>query len=189
MAQNQYAYNFSLFDSLDYGTSAPQIIPEIEPVKEPARKKAPVKTVKIAKPAKKTVERASAAQKAASKRSAVQSFALLAVVFVVVALFAGMIGLNSSLDEKVTKINVVQAQINEAKSEQIRLEAQLDALVSVDKIDDYAVNVLGMVKLEDYKITYIDNVEDNHVVISGGKSYDDESTGLSFLKIKEYLTK
>lgn len=186
MAQNQYAYNFSLFDSLDYGTSAPQIIPEIEPVKEPSRKKAPVRTVKTAK---KTAVKASASQKAASKRSALQSVAIMAVVFVVVTLFAGMINLNSSLDEKVTKINMVQAQINEAKSEQIRLESQLDALVSVDKLDYYAVNVLGMVKLEDYKITYVNNQEDNHVVISGGKSYEDNSFDLKFLKLKEYFSK
>lgn len=186
MAQNQYAYNFSLFDSLDYGTSAPQIIPDDEPIKEPSRKKAQSKTVKTAK--KKNVK-ASASQKKASKRSTLHSFVIMAVVALVVTLFAGILSLDSALDEKVTKINMVQSQINEAKSEQIRLESQLDALVSVDKLDYYAVNVLGMVKLEDYKITYVNNNEDNHVVISGGKSYEDNTLAVKFLKIKEYFSK
>lgn len=186
MAQNQYAYNFSLFDSLDYGTSAPQIIPGIEPIKEPSRKKASNKTVKTVK---KTSVKASASQKAASKRSALQSVVIIAVVALVVTLFAGMISLDSALDEKVTKINMVQSQINEAKSEQIRLESELDALVSVDKLDYYAVNVLGMVKLEDYKITYVNNNEENHVVISGGKSYEESTLAVKFLKIKEYFSK
>ena len=37
MAQN--AYNFSMFDSYDYGTSAPQLEPVYEPEKKPERKK------------------------------------------------------------------------------------------------------------------------------------------------------
>ena len=186
MAQNQYAYNFSLFDSLDYGTSAPQIIPEIEPVKAPSRKKAAAKTTKTAK---KTNVKDSASQKAASKRSALYSAVIMSVAVIVVALFAGTISLNSALDEKVTRINMVQAQIDESKSEQVRLESQLDSLVSIDRLDDYAVNVLGMVKLEDYKITYINNSEDNHVVLSGGKSYEDNSFSMKLLKIKEYFSR
>ena len=44
-------------------------------------------------------------------------------------------------------------------------------MVSIDKVEDYAERQLGMVKLENYKITYFESDEGNHVVVSGGKSY------------------
>lgn len=190
MAQNQYVYNFSLFDSLDYGTSAPKFEPEFEPYTEPTPKKKSNQTKKAnSHKSKSTVVRQTAMQKAHAKQTRLRIYGIIAVSIIFVGLFACMLGLNGSLDENATKINAVQSRIDEAKSEQIRLEAELDGLVSVDKLDYYAVNVLGMVKLEDYKITYINSEEDNHVVISGGKSYNSGTVATKFMQIKEYFSK
>ena len=202
MAQNQYVNNFSLFDSLDYGgTSAPKYEPEYEPV-SPSRKK--TKTDKNKKTNNKkntsksvrqnrsaTVKRAemTKAQKELAAHTRFIAVVSMCVAVVFVSLFACMLGLNSQIDEKITKINSVQNQIDEAKSDQVRLEAELDALVSIDKIDDYALNVLGMIKLEDYKITYIENQDDNHVVISGGKSYSNNAVSAKFIQLREYFSK
>ena len=43
-------------------------------------------------------------------------------------------------------------------------------------------------KLENYKITYFDSGESNHVVVSGGKSYNTNSLASKFQNIKEYFS-
>lgn len=188
MAQNNN-YSFNLFDTIDYGgTSAPKFEPEYEPYKAPSRKKANVKKSapkKAKSTEKKTVKMTKAqTEQAAFNRVVLAVGAAVAVIFF--SLFACVLGLNGQIDANIAEINKVETKINEAKSDQIRLEAELDAAVSIDKIDDYALNVLGMIKLEDYKITYIGEQEENHVVISGGKSYSNPITA-KFIQIKEYF--
>lgn len=178
MAQNQYAYNFSMFDSYDYGTSAPQLEPVYEPEVKPERKKSNNK---------KKAPKVSAEQRKATKVSHIKSAKILLSVFSVVAVFSIVLFLNVQLDETATRINAVQSEIEIEKSEKIRLESALEGMVSIDKVEDYAEQNLGMVKLEDYRITYFESGEDNHVVISGGKSYNDNSVFSKFEKIKEYF--
>lgn len=177
MAQDQNAYKFSMFDSYDYGTSAPQLEPEYEPFEQPVRKK----TVKK----KKTL--AGAEQRKAAKASHKKAAKLMLAVFAIATVFSAVLFLNVKMDETATKINSVQSEINIAKSENVRLESALEGMVSIDKVEDYAEQNLGMVKLEDYRITYFGSGEDNHVVISGGKSYND-SLMSKFEKIKEYFS-
>ena len=68
MAQSQYAYNFSLFDSYDYGTSAPAFEPTYEPEVKPVKKK----TAK-----KQATPKVSEKQKAAAKTSHIASAKIL----------------------------------------------------------------------------------------------------------------
>lgn len=178
MAQSQNAYNFSMFDSYDYGTSAPQLEPVYEPEKRPERKK---------NNNKKKIQSVSSAQRKATKASHIKSAKILLSVFSVVAVLSIVLFLNVQLDETATRINAVQSEIEIAKSEKIRLESALEGMVSIDKVEDYAEQNLGMVKLEDYRITYFESGEENHVVISGGKSYNDNSVFSKFEKIKEYF--
>ena len=157
MAQNNN-YSFNLFDTIDYGgTSAPKYEPSYEPYKEPSHKKANVKKSapkKAKAAAKKTVKMTKAqTEQAAFNRVVFAVGAAVAAIFF--SLFACMLALNGMIDANIAEINKVDTKIAEAQSDQIRLEAELDAAVSIDKIDDYALNVLGMIKLEDYKITYI----------------------------------
>ena len=46
---------------------------------------------------------------------------------------------------------------------------ELDSAISLEKVDDYAQNVLGMVKVENYQISYIDISGGDTVTQSGGK--------------------
>lgn len=179
MAQSQYAYNFSLFDSYDYGTSAPAYEPTYEPEVKPVKKK----TAK-----KQATPKVTEKQRAASKNSHIASAKILLCIFSIAAVFSIVLFLNVQLDETAMAINSVQHEIDIAKSEKVRLEAELEGMVSIDKVEDYAENNLGMVKLEDFKITYFDSGEDNHVVISGGKSYNENSILSKFDKIKEYFS-
>ena len=49
-----------------------------------------------------------------------------------------------------------ESNLTAAKAETVRLNMQLDSTISREKVDDYAQNVLGMVKAENYQIEYID---------------------------------
>lgn len=178
MAQNQY--KFSMFDSYDYGTSAPKLEPKYEPEVTPAKKKQ-TKTKKNTAAHYQQVKEA--------RKSHIASAKILACVLAVCSVFAAVLYLNVTLDEKATRINSINSDIEIAKSENVRLESALEGMVSIDKVEQFAQENLGMVKLEDYRITYFNSGEENHVVISGGKSYNDNTIIAKMNEIKEYFTK
>ena len=183
MAQNRNnIYNFSMFDSLDYGTSAPKLEPVYEPETAPEKKK----TAKTAKKNKASVSRN--AQKKAAIASYVSGAKILLSVFSIAFVLGIALFLNVKMDETATRINAVQSEINIEKSENVRLESALEGMVSIDKVEDYAENTLGMVKLENYRITYFDSDESNNVVISGGKSYNENTLAGKIGNLKEYFS-
>ncbi len=163
MAQNQAAYKYTLFDSLDYGTSAPKL----EPVYEPEVRK------KKKSSAKKQTKTVSKAQVRATRASLVSSLKIVFVLICIFAVFSMAMYLNGTLDETASDITKLENEIRIAQSENVRLSSALEGMVSIDKVEDYAEHNLGMVKLENYKITYFESDEGNHVVVSGGKSYRD----------------
>ena len=99
-------------------------------------------------------------------------FSLLVVLLVV----------QTQCDTIMSEISTVQSEIDIAKGENVRLNAELSSMVATDKIEDYAVNVLGMVKAESYQINYIDLSEGDEVVVSGDKTVDENSEGVNKLK-------
>lgn len=162
MAQSSAAYDISLFDWYDYGTSAPALEPEIKPVRKPEKKKSSQK---------KTSQSVSASAKNATRESLFKSVKVLACVFCIFSVICFAMYLNVMLDETASQINSIENNIEIAKSENIRLNSTLEGMVSIDKVEDYAENNLGMIKLENYKITYFESDEGNHVVLSGGREY------------------
>ena len=59
-------------------------------------------------------------------------------------------------NELTREISQKQTQIANAKSENISLQSELDAMVSVSMIDEYAVDKLGMSKVKSNQIQYMD---------------------------------
>ena len=165
---SQAAYDFSLFEKYNFGTAAPELTPDYqseETVEIPVKKNG--KKTKSNNRSKNT-KLLNGSTIASLMHSAV---IVSAVVFVLGFVFYAM-HLNTSLDEKANMINKVESEIEIAKNEQIKLNSELNGVVSFDKIKDYAENTLGMVKLESYKITYFDAETENKVILSGGKSYE-----------------
>ena len=83
-----------------------------------------------------------------------------AILVVSVLVTLGMLGgvlftfaQKNKLNHEVASIN---RQISEAQSESTRLNSQLDALVSVEMIDQYAVEKLGMSKMQSGQMRYVD---------------------------------
>lgn len=92
--------------------------------------------------------------------------ALLLVVATFIIAFVG-ITLNSFAvkNELTREISSVQVNISNAQSENISLQSQLDAMVSISMIDDYAVNTLHMTKMKSNQVQYIDvnQYKQNHM--------------------------
>lgn len=59
-------------------------------------------------------------------------------------------------NELTREISSVKVDIANAQSENISLQSQLDAMVSISMIDDYAVNKLHMTKMKSNQVQYMD---------------------------------
>ncbi|MEE1011981.1 MAG: hypothetical protein U0L11_08115 [Acutalibacteraceae bacterium] len=147
------AYDLSMYDYDMSSSAAPRI-------EQPVRKK---KTKSAAQ-----VRRESIA-------SALRALKIFVVSATLITLFGAVLLSKVNLiilEQEATKI---EAEINEAKSENTRLVMQLNSNASIEKVDAYAVSVLGMNKLERYQIHYFEDREDDKVVVVGGKAVANEA--------------
>ena len=92
--------------------------------------------------------------------------------------FLGLLVMESKINALDKQIASVESKIDIQEGEAVRLNAELSSKMSSDKIENYAENVLGMVKAESYQISYIDLSEGDEIVVSGDKTvggHDDVS--------------
>lgn len=109
----------------------------------------------------------------------------LCFVAVCISLVVVLLVMNTRCDTLISEISAMESQIQIAKGENVRLNAELSSIISTDKIESYAENVLGMVKAENYQISYIDLSGSDEILLSGDKTTGDTSD-LSG-KIKELI--
>lgn len=88
-------------------------------------------------------------------------------LFMVVAIYSRV-----QLDEINREISAVENQIELAKSDTIKINNELNAIVSINNVEDYAANQLGMVKVQDYQVVYIDLSAEDYVAKVNGKTVD-----------------
>ncbi len=98
------------------------------------------------------------------------------------AMLTVLLVMQTKCDMLMTDIAGVQRDIEIAEGENVRLNAELSSMISSDKIENYAENVLGMVKAESYQISYIDLSEGDEIVVSGDKSTKEATDFASKLK-------
>ena len=124
-----------------------------------------------------------------AKTVAVPVFAKKLFCFVVVCacLVVALLMLNSKYDTVLSEISAVQSQISIEKGESVRLNAELSSKISTDKIENYAENVLGMVKAESYQISYIDLSEGDEIVVSGDKTLAEDEDETWYGKLESLL--
>lgn len=169
---NSAAYDLSLFE--------PQVI------EKPKTKN---NTVPVTNPQRKAANKASAKTNAQQKRNANQvalSPALLKAVVLGVAFCLCVVALlimDSKCNALDKQISSIQSELSIAQGESVRLNAELNSMMSTEKIENYAENVLGMVKAESYQISYIDLSEGDKIVVSGDRTLDEN--GEFTKKIKE----
>lgn len=162
------AYDFSLFE--------PQVI------EQPKKNTKPATTTKPkAQPKRKNVvDKTNGMNQTVSRQS--QSVVVnkavkqLLACFVVGCLcFLGLLVMESKSSALDKQISSIESKIDIQEGEAVRLNAELSSKISSDKIENYAENVLGMVKAESYQISYIDLSEGDEIVVSGDKTVGGQS--------------
>ncbi len=98
-------------------------------------------------------------------------------------LMSCLLYMRAQSDRISAEIADVKSEIEIADGESVRLNATLASKISSQKIEDYAENVLGMVKAEGYQITYLDLSNGDETVVSGGKSAGEDTSFKA--KVKE----
>lgn len=141
MAANQYgteAYELSLFEP----------------------RKAKIVEMKTKKPNKKQI-------KAEKRRARLQKVLNVTVVTVLAAVVIGFIGISLTSRVQLNEMNSVISSRNEElqqlQDEYERLKTELASKTSAQAVSDYAVNELGMQKIEPHQVQYI-TVEDGDSV-------------------------
>ncbi len=85
-----------------------------------------------------------------------RAVALIMVAVTVIA-FVGLTLYSFAVKNELTReISSAKVNIANAQSENISLQSELDAMVSISMIDDYAVNKLHMTKMKSNQIQYMD---------------------------------
>lgn len=178
-------YDFSMFEpkQSSYEKNAARKIVELPPLKE-NQKQADMKLVKRKK---KTALEA----KIEMRATALRSFKVLAVAVFLLSMFAALLFSKLKVDELDRKINSTQTQLTAAQAENVKLNMKLDSMISLQRVEDYAQNTLGMVKVESYQIEYVDLSGTDQVNVSGGKQANkaDDSSGekSALKKLLEYI--
>lgn len=92
-------------------------------------------------------------QEAAGLKSSIRVFAFVMAMFVIISMQIVAGSKNYSLDREIQKVEQLLA-VEEA--ENIRLASALNGITGIAVIDNYATEVLGMTKVENYQIECID---------------------------------
>jgi len=148
----RYSYEYDASYAVDaFNLSRSSAVPKTAPT-QPERRRGLRLT-----PGTKKKNRAQlvAEQKTAFKKAisiAAVTLAVMCMLFAVMFTFS----LKNELNREIAKL---QSEIALAESENISLNAELEAMVSVSQIDTYAVEKLGMTRLDSNKIKYVDAAE------------------------------
>lgn len=155
MASNNEAVNYNRINM--YGSAAPKI-------NTPAPKKKPneVQRPRVVKKTRKQI-------KLEQRRSAFKAAKVLIICGIFFALISFQIFSQVKVDELDRELQSVNSQIEILDSENTRLNMQLDSIISLDKVDAYAQDTLGMVKVENYQVSYVDLSSGDVATVSGGK--------------------
>jgi hypothetical protein len=119
---------------------------------------------KTKKDQKQPLQKKHRAKKNAVKPGTVVKWAFISF-FVMMSVGSIMVG-----NIKITQLNdqVANAQkaLDTAKSNEVSLNAKLEARMSMTKVEDYATNKLGLVKVQSYQIQYVHLTDKDKVVVS-----------------------
>ena len=92
-------------------------------------------------------------------------------------LFSVVINSNAQLNEVYSDISTANSQLNVLRSENVRMQTELESKASISNIKEYAENRLGMQKLHQSQIQYVDIQTEDAVTIEA----EDQNI---FVKIK-----
>lgn len=158
--RNAYAYNYNYNKNEKIvsfnGSAAPKVRPE-------PQKKPQLELVKKTRMTARQVQQQTAAE--TRKTIKVMCVAMAVLMFMVLAIYSRV-----KLDEINREISSVEKKIELAQSDAVKLNNELNAIVSINNVEEYATNQLGMTKIQDYQVYYIDMSTDDRVAVVNGES-------------------
>ena len=158
-AQNSYA--FDMFET--HGSAAPV---RREERRVPAPSPEPLRRVR--KKSKKQV-------RAQRQLTLVRAFVIGLFAAVVLTMAYLQLSVGAKSYELKREIEKAELQLQETKSENVRLNAALNGITTIDKICAYATDVLGMTKVEGYQIDCIDLSEGDVILYASGSGTQADS--------------
>lgn len=100
---------------------------------------------------------------------------IIAVSGICLFFLAAVIFSTLQLDEVNRDIASIDKSMQIAKSETVRLNMELNSIVSIDKVENYAANTLGMSKVQDYQVVYVDLSTSDKVLMASGKETENSN--------------
>ncbi len=154
---NAYAYNYNRNAKIvSYNGSA---APKVKPAPQ---KKPQLELVKKTRLTAQQVRQQTAAE--TRKTIKVMCVAMAILMFMALAIYSRL-----KLDEINREISSVEKKIELAQSDAVKLNNELNAIVSINNVEEYATNELGMTKIQDYQVYYIDMSSDDYVAVVNGE--------------------
>lgn len=172
--QSAQAYDFTLFEPKNTNAA-----PALKPAAEPKRN-----NVKP-NPNLRVIAKNGQVQDTQAKVSNRQVLLILTCCVMMFALIGLFISNSVKTTELMGSISTIENQISNAKSENVRLSSAIDSMFSIANVDAYATDVLGMKKMENYQIRYVDLSTSDQVLYAG----EDSAFGGGLLEqIKAYFS-
>lgn len=122
------------------------------------------------KPQKETKQQAKTVK--IKNKYAFKNFVNILSIAVIVSLVVGVIYTNAAITQTTNKIAQTQNAITELESEKAYLDFTLESRMSLDEIESYAINVLGMVKMDSSQVEYIEIESENKTELGEDKLAD-----------------
>lgn len=156
---------YTKYDSYSFDRFEPRVVTTSSAAPEIRRTPEKKPQLKLVQQTKRTAAQIRQETNEATKK-AVKIFAIAVAIllFMSMAIYSRV-----QLDEINREISSVENKMELAESDTIRLNNELNAMVSINNVEDFAANKLGMVKVQDYQVVYVDLSTDDQVVVADGK--------------------
>lgn len=157
---------YTKYSSYDFDRFEPRIVTTSSAAPEIRRAPEKKPQLKLVEKPKRTAAQIRQ-ETSAESRKAVKIFAIAVAIllFMSMAIYSRV-----QLDEINREISSVENKMELAESDTIRLNNELNAMVSINNVEDFAANKLGMVKVQDYQVVYVDLSTDDQVIVADGES-------------------
>lgn len=172
-AYGDAAYNFELFEG------AYCVVPEYREKTEVEKRREQIHLYKKGQSKSRPVP-----VEGKNRWRSVQVAVLCVLLFLPICSF---VNARRQLDEISKNIENTRVLIADEQSERVRLNAEVNSKMTINKVEDYASNVLGMVKLSPYNVKYYDFSGEDKVLVSGGKNIDTEEETSLIAKLLSYF--
>lgn len=157
---------YTKYNSYDFDRFEPRIVTTSSAAPEIRRSPEKKPQLKLVQQTKRT-----AAQiKQETNEATLKAVKIFAVAIAILLFMSMAIYSRVQLDEVNRKISSVENKIELAQSDTIRLNNELNAIVSMNNVEDFAANKLGMVKVQEYQVVYVDLSTEDQVVMTDGEA-------------------